>query len=280
MKIHKLFVDLIRTGTSSQHFYRNMNSTLKRLSGEYSMLHYPMEGKENHTFIQGQQNLTDFCLSLLGDMRGKDLLEIGCGNGVQAKYINESTGSGFVTGIDLEPANIDIATEQQKIKDITNMLFLVDDAQELSKIDSESMDIVINIESAFHYPDKDAFFQQVARVLKPDGKFLVADLLTTRRSNKIGVRKRWKKKMLHHHWNLDRYNEQLGESPLKLIETFDITDRVIRGFRGYRRWIKGIQKAGAINDFFYRIFYTINAEWILHTFRRRIRYIVFVGNKN
>ena len=279
MKLFKLVVDLISTGTSKSNFYRNMNTTLKRLNGEYTMLHYPMEGKENQSFIEGQKNLTDFCISLLGDLKGKDLLEIGCGNGVQAKYIKESGGLKFVTGIDLDEASIEIANMQQKQKNIKDMLFVVDDAQVLGSIDTASMDIVVSIESAFHYPDKDAFLKQVARVLKPGGKFLVADLLTTKRTKGVGVRKFWKGKMVLHHWNLNRYLERFDESLLNVEDTVDITDRVMKGFKGYGKWISNIEKVGPIHDFFYRIFYIINAEWILYLFRRRRRYLVFVGNR-
>ncbi len=279
MNVFKFVADLIRTGTSASHFYMNMNRTLKRLSGEYTMLHYPMEGEKNHTFIQGQKNLTDFCISLLGDIKGKHLLEVGCGNGVQAAYIHTTRDPGFTTGIDLEPLNIEIARKQIESENLSNILFLVDDAQKLEQIRSETVDMVINIESAFHYPEKEAFLDQVARVLKPDGRFLVADLLTTKRSSGTGIRKLWKSRMVLHHWNSDRYREQFEASPLTVNETHDITNRVIGGFRGYRQWISGIESEGKVRDFFYRVFYTINAEWVLFLFKYRRRYLVFVGSK-
>lgn len=279
MNIIHQFIDLVRTGTSAGHFYRNMNNTLKRLNGEYTMLHYPMEGEHNQSFIQGQINLTDFCLSLLGDVRGLDVLEIGCGNGVQAKYICQTFQPAFMTGIDLDHNNIKIATEQQKTRNITNMLFLVDDAQELKQIASGSMDVVINIESAFHYPDKAAFLDQISRVLKPGGKFLVADLLTTKRTKGVGIRKLWKGKMVLHHWNLEIYREHIENSPLRFHESVDITDRVIRGLKGYRKWISGIESSGLIREFSFRIFYIINVRWILFLLRYRRMYLVFVGNK-
>lgn len=279
MSIFTFVADLVRTGTSASHFYRNMNRTLKRLSGEYTMLHYPMEGKENQTFIEGQRNLTDFCISLLGDIRGKQLLEVGCGNGLQAAYIHSTHDPGHTTGIDLEPGNIEIARKNQASSKLTNMLFLVDDAQKLEQIGSNTMDVVISIESAFHYPDKDAFFRQVERVLKPGGKFLVADLLTTKRTKGSGIRKLWKRRMVMHHWSQDRYREHFEGSLLQVQATHDITRPVIHGFRGYHKWISEIDSEGFLRDFSYRIFYTINVQWVLFLFRYRRRYVVFAGIK-
>ena len=102
MNLFDQIVDLVKTGTSASHFYRNMNDSLKRLYGEYTMLHYPMGGDEEHSFVRGQKNLTDFCVGCLGDIGGLDLLEVGCGNGVQAKYILEKFMPASVTGIDLD----------------------------------------------------------------------------------------------------------------------------------------------------------------------------------
>jgi len=47
------------------------------------MLHYPFYVNPNDDFLQSQKNLTDYCLLLLGDVSGKNILEIGCGNGIQ-----------------------------------------------------------------------------------------------------------------------------------------------------------------------------------------------------
>ncbi len=55
--------------------------------------------------------------------------------------------------------------------------FKQDNAQELNTIPDHSVDVMICIESAFHYPDKNAFFKQIKRVLHPDGVFLIVDII-------------------------------------------------------------------------------------------------------
>jgi cyclopropane fatty-acyl-phospholipid synthase-like methyltransferase len=82
-KLAKLF----GTGFTSDRYYESMNQALKRLDNEYTMLHYPLFVKETDTFFQAQKNLTDYCISLLNPLENKEILEIGCGNGVQAHFI-------------------------------------------------------------------------------------------------------------------------------------------------------------------------------------------------
>ncbi|MBA4322196.1 MAG: hypothetical protein C0408_05200, partial [Odoribacter sp.] len=139
------------------------------------MLHYPLYVKESDSFIQAQKNLTDYCVSLLDPLKNKEILEIGCGNGVQALYINAVHNPSSITGIDLNKGNIDIANSEKELTKTDNARFIVGDAQNLTQIASDSADVLINIESAFHYPDKPAFIKEINRVLKPGGQFLIAD---------------------------------------------------------------------------------------------------------
>lgn len=49
------------------------------------------------------------------------------------------------------------------------------DCENLSKlVPKGSIDYLIDVKSAFFYPDKDAYFREVASVLKEDGLFMLA----------------------------------------------------------------------------------------------------------
>jgi ubiquinone/menaquinone biosynthesis C-methylase UbiE len=242
------------------------------------MLHYPLYVKESDSFIQAQKNLTDYCISLLKPLKNKKILEIGCGNGVQALYINANYDPLKITGIDLNKANIEIANSERVRTKIDNVQFLVDDAQNLKQIPSNSIDVLLNIESAFHYPDKSAFLKEVYRVLKHGGQYLIADILTTRKKRE-GLMKIWGKPMVHHFWNRKRYDEEFLKSELVINYSEDITNNVRKGWSIYRNWIPKIKKKSFFLNMAFRIFYIINVKLNIYFLQYRQQYIIFVGYK-
>jgi ubiquinone/menaquinone biosynthesis C-methylase UbiE len=268
----------INSGVSTRDYYSSMNQALLRLNEEYTMLHYPYFGSESDSFLEAQANLTDYCMSVLPPVKGKVLLEVGCGNGVQAIYIFEKYAPGLIKAIDLNEGNIDIARSEAEKRGIDGIIFNVGDAHDLSTVESNSVDIVINIESAFHYPDKPAFIRQVYRVLKPGGTFVIADILTKgRKRNRL--KDRWKRKMSYHHWPLNSYETELPLANFHDVHMSDITDQVIRSFSGYRKWLREMKRKHIIEDLVLKIYYTIHARINIYLLRTSRQYCVFVGSK-
>jgi len=266
------------SGSTTGNYYSSMNEALLRLNNEYTMLHYPYYGSESDSFLDAQANLTDYCISLLPPVSGKELLEVGCGNGVQAIYLHEKYSPGHISAIDLNDSNIDIARKEVEKKGIEGIRFHVDDAQALSTIESNSVDFVINIESAFHYPDKALFLRQVHRVLKPEGAFVIADILT-RNSRSNRLKYRWKKKMSYHHWPLSNYEAELPRAGFHKLSTTDITKEVIRGFSCYKRWLREMKRSHFMEDLILKLYYTVHTKVNMYLLRTRRQYVIFVGAK-
>jgi len=268
----------VGSGSSSGNYYSSMNNALLRLNNVYTMLHYPMYRSERDSFLDAQTNLTDYCMSLLPSVKGKMLLEVGCGNGVQANYILEKYTPEFMKAIDLNAGNIEIARQEAQMKGITRVEFSVDDAHLLDTVADNSVDFLINIESAFHYPQKDAFFSQIQRVLKPGGSFLIADILTkkSRKSRMIG---RWRNRMSYHHWPIESYRNALPGANFIALKFSDITSEVIRGFKLYRRWLREMDKRHFLEDLALKIYYTIHVNLNIYLLRTRRQYCVIVGQK-
>ncbi|MCA1747577.1 MAG: hypothetical protein LC655_07755, partial [Bacteroidales bacterium] len=71
-------ISMVKSGFSTDGYYRSMNEALRRLNEEYTMLHYPYYVNEDDGFYTAQKNLTDYCINQLPPVEGRSVLEIGC----------------------------------------------------------------------------------------------------------------------------------------------------------------------------------------------------------
>jgi len=268
----------VNSGVSRSGYYSSMNEALRRFNEEYTMLHYPYYKNEGESFSEAQENLTDFCMGHLPDLKEKTLLEVGCGNGVQARYIMKKYEPASMKAIDLDEGNIEIANREAAKEGCDRVVFQVDDAQQLKSIENDSVDYLINIESAFHYPDKPAFISEAYRVLKPGGTFLIADILTTNKKRNQ-IKDKWKKSMSFHHWTLDHYQEKLPQTNFQVVSVTDITGRVMQSFRTYRSWLRDMQKKHFLEDLLMKVYYTIHVRLNLILLKRSRQYCVIVAQK-
>lgn len=108
------------------------------------------------------------------DVSGKDILEIGCGRGGNVSELCKSYGTRSVVGIDLTPSNIQFCQRNNRYE---QAYYCIGDAEQLP-VQTESCDIVLNIESSHLYPHIELFFAETYRVLKPGGLFLYADIMS------------------------------------------------------------------------------------------------------
>lgn len=268
---------LTKTAFATGDYYKSMNAALKSINGDYHMLHYPFYKDNEDSFSQAQNNLIEYCINKFSMSADKDLLDIGCGNGVVALYVADNYSVNSVVGVDLNSNNVKIANEEKKKRNINNVNFIEGDAQNLSKIKSNSIDIIINIESAFHYPQKDLFIDEICRVLKPRGQFIIADILTTAKENRL--LKSWKKRMNYYHWSFTHYRDAFNRSNLKLYSNDDITDKVILGFIVYKNYFNAFSKNGYLRDTLLKLFFIINVKLNIRLLKTKRRYYIFFGEK-
>jgi len=265
-------ISLFKTAFTTGDYYKAMNNALKTLDGSYQMLHYPYYSDEMDTFDDAQENLIQYCIDHFPTLEGKQILDLGCGNGTVAMYLSRHNDVKHVLGVDLNDNNIRIANEIKDQHNHSRVSFIRDDAQQLEKIDDNSYDIVINIESAFHYPDKGRFLEEVRRVLKPGGQFVIADIVTTNSDSSIF--KKWKHKMNFNHWTLNEYTQAFNESHLNLISSRDISKEIIKGFQAYPHFLRDFTGNQLL-----RLFFLINVKLNIYLLSRKRNYYVFHGNK-
>ncbi|MBM3868791.1 MAG: class I SAM-dependent methyltransferase [Verrucomicrobia bacterium] len=105
-------------------------------------------------------------------LTGRRVLEVSCGHGGGASYFARTYRPTEYVGLDLNPEAIRHCQARHQAEALR---FQVGDAQRLPFADG-SFDVVLNVEASHCYPDFPGFLDEVARVLKPGGRFGHADL--------------------------------------------------------------------------------------------------------
>ena len=135
-------------------------------------------GYKKKDFIQAKYDFIDEMMKFGGiDVsvdQGAKVLDVGCGFGGTSRYLADKLGpKAEVTGITLSPNQVKRGTELAKERGLSNTNFMVMNALEMEFPDN-SFDIVWACESGEHMPDKEAYINEMMRVLKPGGKFVMA----------------------------------------------------------------------------------------------------------
>lgn len=151
--------------------------------GEHIHLGYYNEeemaaGYKKKNFIQAKYDFIDEMASLGGISAETDgnakVLDVGCGVGGTSRFLAKKLGpNAQVTGITLSPNQVKRATELAVEQKVPNANFLVKNALEMDYPDN-TFDIVWACESGEHMPDKKKYIDEMMRVLKPGGKFVMA----------------------------------------------------------------------------------------------------------
>jgi ubiquinone/menaquinone biosynthesis C-methylase UbiE len=110
-------------------------------------------------------------LHLLGNLRGKHVLEIGCG-GAQCGIAMAKQGA-KVTGIDISEQQLRFAKALAE-KNKVNIKFYQGDIRKLPQIKSNSQDLVFTAWALHYINDLKSCFKEAYRVLKTKGTFLAA----------------------------------------------------------------------------------------------------------
>ena len=143
-----------------------------------------MEVKEINVRYSGLAE-SDCCLSCGGAInyaepqKGEVCVDLGSGRGTDAIRMAESVGdTGFIYGIDISEGMLDKARRNAEKFNVSNIKFIHSDLEKIELPDGV-VDLVISNCTINHASDKQVVWNEIYRILKKGGRFVVSDIYST-----------------------------------------------------------------------------------------------------
>lgn len=193
-----------------QWWHRTMNKYDSENAANFMNYGYEsLNGDPRLKLVNGDE--TDrYCIQLYdhvvnrADLKGKKVLEVGSGRGGGASYITRYFKPESYVGMDISESSISFCNKHYKVDGLS---FKHGIAEKLP-FEDNSFDFVVNVESARCYSDMQAFFNEVYRVLKDDGKLLIADMIYPK--------------------EIEEFNARIARSKFKKQEETNISKNVVK----------------------------------------------------
>jgi arsenite methyltransferase len=112
-----------------------------------------------------------------GFQEGQTVVDLGSGAGVDCFLAAKAVGpTGKVIGIDMTTEMIEKARTNAKSKNYANVEFRLGELESLP-VEDDSVDVVISNCVLNLVPDKEKAFAEIFRILKPNGYFVISDVV-------------------------------------------------------------------------------------------------------
>ena len=122
---------------------------------------------ENH------KHISEFAFECIDINENDRILDIGCGGGVNIeKFLKLTTAN--VDGLDYSEVSVKASIKQnQQAADNGRCNIIQADVSDMP-IDNDTYDLVSAFETIYFWPDIGETFKEVFRIIKPDGRFMIA----------------------------------------------------------------------------------------------------------
>lgn len=156
--------------------------------------YYSRKNEKSSSYFYNELLEFPTTIKLLGNIKGKKILDIGCGPGVHAKKMYEMGAK--VEGIDISNKMIEIA-----MREVPEVKFTVGDVEKLPYVKNK-FDIVVASLVIGHFENWEKALSEIRRVLKKNGFFIFS--LHNPITNKFALRR----KLLGRYRELKGYFEE------------------------------------------------------------------------
>ncbi len=121
----------------------------------------------------GHASLTNWGLGNVGIDVAHTVLDIGCGGGATIRRLAEIATNGMVYGIDYSRESVEVSRNVNRELIRRGRVKIVQAPVSQLPFPESMFDLATAIETHYFWPDLEADFQEVKRVLKPGGKLLL-----------------------------------------------------------------------------------------------------------
>jgi len=157
------------------HFHRGLDYAVERLHYDREALQaLPLGAVEKFAGVGNPLRIGDIAA-------GETVLDIGCGAGTDLLLAAQQVGpSGRAIGVDMTAAMREAATENAALAGLADVVEIRDGLSEALPVADQSVDVIISNGVLNLATDKALAFAEVARVLRPGGRLLLADVTLDR----------------------------------------------------------------------------------------------------
>lgn len=116
----------------------------------------------------------EFRLRLMGDLRGRSVLDVGCGDGINSVLLARLGAR--VTGVDISPRSVEIAGRRAEVNGVADRVSLQAAPIEAAALPADAFDLVW-ADAILHHvlDDLELVMQRLVRCTKPDGLLVFSE---------------------------------------------------------------------------------------------------------
>jgi len=197
------------------------------------------------------ENLVDELLKYIPEKNGR-ILDVACGQGATTRHLCKYYDAVNVVGIDISLKQL------QKCREVApSCTFLEMDATNLG-FEQASFDSVICVEAAFHFDTRERFLSEACRVLKPGGRLVMADIVSTKFLGRTSL-----EPQANVVRDQDEYAAVYRRAGFADVEIHDVTDPVVGGYAEHAGLVfrQGLPWLAARPQLVYRFVRQADRRW-------------------
>jgi len=161
---------------------------------------------------------------------GEVCVDLGCGRGNDVIRMAQAAGDkGFAYGIDISDGMIEKAHKNADKLEITNVKFLKSELESI-QLPSNTADLVISNCTINHVNDKKAIWNEIYRILKKGGRFVISDIYSLEdvpeeyRNDPVAVSECWAGSI-----KKDEYLKIISEAGFSEVDILEESKPYIKG---------------------------------------------------